>query len=197
MSFKMCNCNIGWGTRRTRFKTAWKLQFKSSSPALQKGNGWRHTELLYWMSIQMRCDRPFDSFCMIFAKLIVEKKFRQEYSITCSTSSSCFSPFGRFIILTTVWRGARCMASSGLTGWGIFERFRRQYRKKLPHVSNSLWEDVDQGLSYLFSGESALEITEADTSCRPNIFRINKRQFVSSKCCPKWWNFITSTIYAA
>jgi hypothetical protein len=46
--------------------------------------------------------------------------------------------------------------------------------------------------SYLFSGASAFEATETETSCRPNILRMRSRQFVSKRCCPRWWNFMIS-----
>jgi len=39
--------------------------------------------------------------------------------------------------------------------------------------------------SYLFSGASALEATETETSCRPNILRMSNKQFVSRRCCPR------------
>ena len=67
------------------------------------------TELLYCTSMRMRCDRCFDSFCMILAKLIVEKKLRHENSVYRSTSSTCFCPFGRVVVRTVVCRDARCM----------------------------------------------------------------------------------------
>ena len=48
-------------------------------------------------------------------------------------------------------------------------------------------EEGNQGhqATYLFSGESALDTTAKETSCKPNIFKINNRQFVSSRCCPR------------
>ena len=63
------------------------------------------TELLYWTIILILCDLCFDSFCMIFAKLIVAKKFLHEKSVRRSISSSCFCPFGRTVVLTTACRG--------------------------------------------------------------------------------------------
>ena len=85
---------------------------------------------MYWTSIRIRCERCLDSFCMILAKLIVEKKLRHEKSVSKSTSSSCFCPFGRMVVRTIVCRDGRCMCSSTPP-----DSDRRanlvQYRKKL------------------------------------------------------------------
>lgn len=132
----------------------------------------------------MRCERPFDSFCIIFAKLMVEKKLRHEYSVTCSTSSSCFSPLGSVIVLITVCRAGLGILSSGRTACGFLDRLMRQYRKKLYGLLRSCKQRLSD-MTYLLSGESAFDTTEAETSCKPNIFRIRSRQFVSSRCCPK------------
>lgn len=40
--------------------------------------------------------------------------------------------------------------------------------------------------TYSFSGESAFETTEAETSWSPKILRMSSKQFVSSKSCPRW-----------
>ena len=89
------------------------------------------TELLYCTSMRMRCERCLDNFCMILAKLIVEKKLRHEKSVKRSTSSSCFCPFGRMVVRTIVCRDGRCMCSS--TPPDSDRRANRvwQYRKKL------------------------------------------------------------------
>ena len=79
----------------------------------------------------MRWDRPLDNFCMILAKLMVAKKFRHEYSVTFSTSSSCFFPLGSIVVFTSVCLAARGMFSSGRIGCGFLEKLTRQYRKKL------------------------------------------------------------------
>lgn len=150
------------------------------------------TELLYCTSIQIRCDRPLDNFCMIFAKLIVEKKLRHEYSVTCSTSSLCSSPFGSVMVLIMVWRAGRGRLSSGRMGCGFLAKLTRQYRKKLDQLLATQPPIHLKIATYLFSGESAFETTEAETSWRPNIFKIRSRQLVSSRCCPRWWNFMTS-----
>lgn len=42
------------------------------------------------------------------------------------------------------------------------------------------WKGTD-----LLSGASAFETTVVETSCNPNIFRINKRQLVSRRICPR------------
>lgn len=114
ISLSTCNCNSGWLTLSTLLSTA---------------------ELLYCTNIQILCDLPFASFCMIFAKLIVEKKLRHEYSVINSTSSSRFSPLGSTVIFWMVCLGGRFTSSSGRTNWGFLERFRRQYWKKLPNKS--------------------------------------------------------------
>ena len=59
------------------------------------------TELLYCTSMRIRCDRCLESFCIILAKLIVEKKLRHENSVNRSTSSTCFCPFGRVVVRCT------------------------------------------------------------------------------------------------
>lgn len=140
----------------------------------------------------MRCERFLDSFCMIFAKLIVEKKFRHENSVTISTSSSWCSPLGRVWDLIIVWRGGLSIVSSGRIGWGFLAKFRKQYWKKLCIIQLANQISGIGKRTYLFSGESALETTEVLTSCSPNIFMISSRQFVSRRSCPRWWNFITS-----
>lgn len=63
------------------------------------------TELLYWTIILILCDLCFDNFCMIFAKLMVAKKFLHEKSMRRSISSSCFCPFGSMVVLITACRG--------------------------------------------------------------------------------------------
>ena len=67
------------------------------------------TELLYWAIIRILWDLCFDNFCMIFAKLIVAKKFLHEKSMRRSISSSCFCPFGRMVFLTIACRGGLSM----------------------------------------------------------------------------------------
>lgn len=67
------------------------------------------TELLYWTIIRILCDLCFDNFCMIFAKLIVAKKFLHEKSVRRSISSSCFCPLGRMVVLITACRGGLSM----------------------------------------------------------------------------------------
>ena len=46
--------------------------------------------------------------------------------------------------------------------------------------------------THLCSGESALETMTVGTSWSQKIFRMSSRQLVSSRSCPRWWNFITS-----
>ena len=48
--------------------------------------------------------------------------------------------------------------------------------------------------THFCSGQSALDTIAVETSCRPKIFKMRSRQFVSSSSCPRWWNFITSVV---
>lgn len=126
------------------------------------------TELLYCTSMPMRCDLPLDNLCIILAKLIAEKKFRHEYSRTCSTSSSCFSPLGRMVVLTMVCLAGRGWFSSDLTTWGFFEK-PRQYWKKLLQWSVKLRNEWEmKGLAYYrenpLSRQRSLTPPEVQTS---------------------------------
>ena len=97
----------------------------------------------------MRCDRFFDNFCMILAKLMVEKKLRQENSVSNSTSSSCLLPLGRMLVRMLVCRGGRSISSTGQIGWGSFAKFNWQYRKKL-------WCDIRNYIIVIEDGELVL-----------------------------------------
>ena len=79
----------------------------------------------------MRCERCFDSFCMIFAKFIVAKKFLHEKSVKRSISSSRLSPFGSVVTLIMVCLGALIISSSGRVWCGFAEKCSWQKRKKL------------------------------------------------------------------
>jgi len=89
------------------------------------------TELLYCTSMITLCARCLDNFWEIFAKLIVEKKFRHENSVTISTSSVCSSPLGRMRDFVTKCRVGLRSSSGRRGGGGLREKLSWQYRKKL------------------------------------------------------------------
>jgi hypothetical protein len=103
------------------------------------------TELLYWTIIRILCDLCFDNFCMIFAKLIVAKKFLHEKSVRRSISSSCFCPFGRIVVFTTACRGGLSMLSSGRMAGGLCEKCSWQNWKKLEQGRVSAEEAPPRG----------------------------------------------------